>query len=660
MRLRLVVMIASVFLTTVLASPARADATPPQIDARLYQPTVLSPADAQADVALLRRALEIIHPGLYRYQSKATIDQALTKLEQAAKSPIELLAFHREIAILLATIHCDHTKAELPAAIETFRTQHATHLPLRFQLIEGRMIVTANDGQAGAPPVGSELLRINGMPVPKVLLTLATTVAYDGDTDQAIAAKLPDDSDLMGDDFNENYPSFFDYPEQWTITWKPIGAREPTTSTLVPINFQQWTTLPSPGGRYRDEFYKSITWRLAEKVARLKIDTFVNYRNPVQPTAFLAGFFRAMKIAGTEHLILDLRNNGGGSEDVSVALGRYFFDQPFTWSKPVRYKNIRYGDLPNHIDSWGDRDALFNAPEDAFIKTGDGWHDRRPDASADERDDDISSIPHMPALGDHFAGKLTILSSAANGSGATRTIAQLKERRGAIIVGEDTSGSAEGPTAGHIFLVTLPKSGIKVRVSNAWNRTNIDHFEPRRGVAADRLVLPTLADFHSGRDAALEIAQTMPPRPSDPQATMLSAIAGKWSGTLDYRDYGNDERVVLPTKLEVTGNTLSWEFDDGPGKTIHSRESWTVSNDGRTLVMAEGKARDERRIVQFDADANGRITLVADGMAEENGKAVISRLVLTRLGNGLRVTTVTRRAGELFLMRHSYELRQGE
>ena len=637
-----------------LVTPATAQVVAPP--AAAYAPVVLSVADARADVALMRRALETIHPGLYRYQTKATIDAAFARLERATDRPIETLALHREIALMLATIHCDHTKAELPERVADYRRTHPTHLPLRFRLIEGRMIVTANDGQPGAPSVGAELLQINGMAVPALLLKLAPTVAYDGDTDQAIAVKLADDSDLTGDDFNEYYPSFFGFPDRWTLAWKAVGAREANTVVLVPISFDRWTRLDPPGARYRSEFYNGITWRMAGKVARLRIDTFVNYRNPVQPTAFLAGFFRAMRAAGTDHLILDLRNNGGGSDDVSVALARYLFDKPFVWSKPVRYKAIRYGDLPDHIESWGDRNALFNPPVAAFDRTPDGWFDRRPDPAADETDDDVSTIAHLPAGADRFAGKLTILTGPENGSGATRTIAQFKERRGAVLVGEDTSGSAEGPNAGHIFLLTLPHSGIKVRVPDAWNRTNIAHFVARRGVAADRIVVPTLADFQAGRDAALEIARTKPPPPADAAAVLAAALTGRWSGTLDYRDYGNDGRVVLPTLLDAQGLALAWSFDDGPGKTVRSSERWTVSADGKSVTMASGDRRSNTRIVQLDATAAGGLTLVMEGPARENGRAVMSRTILTQKDDRLRLTEMTRAAGEPFLMRHSYDL----
>lgn len=623
-----------------------------------YQTRTISAKDARADIALLRRGLETIHPGLYRYSTKKEIDSAFARLEAAASRPISDLSLHGEIALMLATIHCDHTKAEMSDAMTAYRKVNPTHLPFRFKIIEGRMIVISNDGQTGAPPIGTEILRINSMPVPALLLKLAATVAYDGGTDQAIAVKLGDDSDLQGDDFNEYYPSFFGVPTSWKVTWKPVGIPTATEATLTPITFNRWIELASPNGVYRNEFYKSVTWRMAGKTARLKIDTFVNYRNPVQTTAFLGGFFEAMKDAGTERLILDLRNNGGGSEDVSIALGRYLVAKPFTWSKPVRYEAIRYGDLPQYISSWGDRDALFNPPVEQFNRTADGWYDRIPDRTASELNNDESTIEHLPSP-DRFSGQLIILTGPQNGSGATRTIAQLKERAGALLVGEDSAGSAEGPTAGEIFLMTLPKSGIKVRIPNAWNRTNISAWVPNMGLPADVLVVPTLADFEASRDRTLEVARSAAAQARlNPGTTLAEALKGHWIGTLDYRDYGNDGRTILPTTLDADGASLSWTYDDGPGKTVRSIETWAFDPTEQTLTIRDGKSVSRAHISEFRKSLDGGLTMVIDGSVTENGKKGFSRMILTLDKGTLRLTQLSRTPRAPFLMRHSYELRR--
>ncbi|NOK33022.1 hypothetical protein HMI49_07415 [Corallococcus exercitus] len=628
----------SLALTLLLAVPP-----PPSV--------TLDAAKARADVALLRRALETLHPGLHRYRGKADTQAAFARLEAAASRPITDLALWREVSLLLAGIHCDHTKAELPVALEAWRRTQPTHLPLRFKLIEGRMIVVSNDGQPGAPPAGAELVALNGIPVPQVLITLGRTVAYDGSTDQAIAAKLGSDSDLMGDDFNEAWPAFHGFPQRWELDWKRSGELHASHASLEPLPFPRWTALPWPGSPYRDEFYKAIHWWLDGKVATLRIDTFVNYRNPVDAEAFLGGFFKTLKACGVEHLVLDLRESGGGSDDVAVTLGRYLLPKPFVWSKPALLKAVRYGDLPQHLESWGNRQELFEPPLDGFRRTKDGAWERLP------RPDESSRQLQAP-LPDRFTGRVTVLTGPMNASGATMALAQLKEKGNARLVGEESAGSAEGPTAGHIFLLTLPHSGLRIRIPNAWNRTNVDHFLAGRGVPVDETVLPTLLDFEAGRDRVAEIAKDSAP-PAIP--SMASALAGSWSGTLDYRDFGNDRRVVLPTLLTVTGEgeeaRLAFTFDDGPGKTVRASQVLRIRADGGQLETGEGDATGSMRILERRGGSDPReLTLVAEGSGHENGATVEVRTVLSRRGDVLSLARLTRRPGEPFLLRHAYRL----
>lgn len=640
-------LVAAALLLTASLSPAAgaADAVAP------YGPRQLTPAQASADVALMRRALETIHPGLYRYRRKAEIDAAFARLEAAARAPVSDLDLWRAIALMTAEIHCDHTKPEPSDAIDRYRNTHPTHLPLRFDLIEGRMIVVSNDGQAGAPPPGSEITAIAGRPTPQVLRTLGRAVAYDGDTREAISAKLSSDSDLMGDDFNEYWPAFYGFPARWELTFRAPGAAALTQTTLAPIGFKAWTALAGPGGGYRDEFYRALGWRLAGKAAYLRIDTLVNYRNPVDATAFLGGFFKALKAAGADQLILDLRNNGGGSEDVSVALGRYLLPSTFVWSKPVLLKAIRYGDLPTFMESWGDREALFEPPAENFRRTADGWWERLPRAG---NEDDESVLPQAVSP-DRFTGRVTVLTGPRNGSGATRTVAQLKDRIAARLVGQDTSGSAEGPTAGSIFLMTLPNSGLKLRIPNAWNRTNVTRFTPRLGVPADEVVVPTVQDMAAGVDQTLVVAKA-PAAPAAPTAPPLAeALAGRWTGSLDYRDFRTDGRVILPTQLSAAADTLDFTFDDGPGKTVRSRELWRLSDD-RTTLLVDG---DEFRVVERRGGAApGDLTLVADGPGRENDQPVEARLILARRADRLTLSRLTRGPGEAYLLRHVYTLQR--
>ncbi|MDZ5647291.1 S41 family peptidase [Nitrospirillum sp. BR 11828] len=593
--MRAPIAIAILSLAGVLAAPTRAD-TPG------YTPLILTPAQAQADVALLRQALETIHPGLYRYSGTAGIDAAFDRLAQSVSQPITDLALWRAVAEMLATIHCDHTKPEASPEIEAWRTAHATHLPFRFTVVEGRMIVVSNDGQPGAPPPGAEVTALNGMPVPQILDTLATAVAYDGATTPSIAAKLADDSDLMGDDVDEYWPAYYGFPDRWRVDWKRPGDTRLSRSDLAPLTFPAWRALAGPAAPFRTEFHTGLTWRLRSRYAYLRVDTFVNYRNPVDAPALLSAFFKPLKARAVPRLVLDLRNNGGGSDDAVLALGNLLLTRPYTWSHPPLLKSIRYGTLPDHMETWGDPKALFEPPLAAFRHTADGWWERKP-VPDDPGDEGFRRQAPSPI---RYSGRLVVLAGPRNASGATRLLAQLKDKSDALIVGGDSGGSAEGPTAGHIFLLTLPNSHLKVRIPNAWNRTDLDRpaGRPGLGVAADVVVTPTVLDLASGTDRALAVALEAEPGPDAMADTgaLGAALAGGWGGTLDYRDYGTDRRVILPTQMSATAGpvtTLAFTFDDGPGKAVHARETWSLDTARRAWCLTSEEGGRCHRVVEF-------------------------------------------------------------
>lgn len=492
--------IASILFSCLLISAHATELKP-----STYAAITLTAQQASADAALVRTALEEAHPGLYRYVPKPEIDAAFAKLEKRVATPITDVELYGEISLLLATIRCDHTKAEFSEAMSKFRTESPTHLPFRFKLFDKRMFVFGGDVRAQALPRGAEILAINDQPVRAILDRLAAAISIDGFTDASRQTKLSSDSDLMGSDFDQFYPIFYGFAPRFKLSVLMPNETQPKTVTLDAITFREWVKLPWQSTAYRGEFYKSIDWKLiGNKTAILKIDTFVNYRHPVDPAAFYAGFFKVLNSTKVEHLIIDLRENAGGSGDTNVALVSFLLDKPFVWNKPIQQKAIRFGGWSKHVEPWGDRKEIFEPPVENFRKLASGFYERiTSDATPDQRPNVISA--------DRFVGRVTVLSSPVNASGTTMLIAKLKDEKRITVVGEATGGSAEGPTAGRLFFLKLPHSGITVRVPNYWNLMSIGSFTHGKGVAADIEVVPTLEDFLAGKDRVLDIAKTRVP-----------------------------------------------------------------------------------------------------------------------------------------------------
>jgi C-terminal processing protease CtpA/Prc len=342
-------------------------------------------------------------------------------------------------------------------------------------------------------------LSINGERAGTILAKLKPVMSVDGRTEASRLAKLEADGDLMGSGFDHFYPVHFGFPSAWALEVLEPGAAKPRSLTAKPLSFSEWQALPWTSIVKGDEFYKSISWRLAGKNALLRVDTFVNYRNPVDAMRFYSAFFAQLKDAKTEHLLIDLRHTGGGSDDAATALAAHVLEGEFTYTKPSLQRAIRFGDWQQHVQTWGDRKALFAPPESDFRKL--------PESGFYER---VEPAKKYTAAPDRFGGKVTVLTGPRNASGATMLIAKLKDAKRVTLVGEATGGSAEGPTAGRMFFVKLPASGIVARIPVQWNRMEIGTFAPGLGVAPDVEVSPSLTDWLAGKDPALDVALGRP------------------------------------------------------------------------------------------------------------------------------------------------------
>jgi hypothetical protein len=87
--------------TGVAALPAYAVPTPDR----------LAPAAMAADVRLLRRAYEKLHPGLLRYAGAGEMAARFDRLEAATARPMTLAAFYILLSQLLASVRCGHSYA---------------------------------------------------------------------------------------------------------------------------------------------------------------------------------------------------------------------------------------------------------------------------------------------------------------------------------------------------------------------------------------------------------------------------------------------------------------------------------------------------------------------------------------------------------------------
>lgn len=459
--------------------------------AAIAQPErVIASAAAREDVELARRALEKIHPGLYRYTPKEEIDAGFARLEAMCARDVTEREFYAAISVLLAQIRCSHTKAEPSPAWAAWREKAPSYVPFRFVEEDGRMIVV--DSAVDSIHPGEEIVRIDGTSTRALMASILDAVPADGWTDGARRFYLSSASDLDESEFDHFMPAFMEMGERVMLEVRGPGAgasRVERVELLTKEARRAGLSTPAPANNL-DE---AVSLDIRGDVAILRVGTFVAYRKPIPPEEIYRPLFEKVREANVSTLILDLRDNGGGSDNAAIDLARFLVDAPFELKTKAWVRAYDFGDLADRLETW-DRSAL-HMPAEAFDDLGNGYYQLK-------SEDADAFTPLSPT----FTGRLIALCGPANASGSTLFLAGLRDTREVTLVGEPTGGSAEGPTAGVMFFLPLPNSGINVRIPAIRAVTGLKGANPAGGVDPDVLVVTTAADRAAGRDPVLERA----------------------------------------------------------------------------------------------------------------------------------------------------------
>jgi hypothetical protein len=144
---------------------------------------------------------------------------------------------------------------------------------------------------------------------------------------------------------------------------------------------------------------------------------------------------------------------------------------------------------------------------------------------------------------------------------------------------------------------------------------------------------------------------------------IYSALAGEWTGQLEYRDYQSDERVVLPAWLEIKPSAdgrstqFRYTYDDGPTKTVTELSTVAIDTAAhRFTVTSDSDHSSETYQVEgldgLKIPGRGQFTLT--GRGTENNKTVDVRITVTIDRNLYQFKKKTRLAGGEFTFRDGY------
>lgn len=444
----------------------------------------LSVNKAKEDFGIFKTALREAHPGIYRYESKATIDSLFQQTEKALNDSLSQQQFYEILSPLVASLHCGHTKFFPEGLYDEAHLYHyyygTEHLfPLRLYFSDQKAFFVDSYDKTMDFEKGMEITAINGRSIDDLITFLFKNIVADG---RVVSSKYLE----LNSFFSAYYANLLESPEQFRITLKKkdgelITETIPATSLSKIHEYEKSHTSQEPTF--------SLTFP-KEQVALMRIKAFYPLRKEDDFNSFLRKAFAEIQAKNTKKLIIDLRNNEGGNDRWGAMLFAYITDQPFRYYKCLRipsknYSFKQYAKLPGFY-------CLLKLLIRKDTAGGYKW--------TKHKNLKIQQPQKHP-----FMGEVVVLVNGFSFSVTAEFAAVAKASGRVQLAGQETGGAYGGNNSGAFVIVTLPNSRLSVGIPMAGYYMAVPPIQPfDRGVLPTIEITPNIQQVINGEDLILE------------------------------------------------------------------------------------------------------------------------------------------------------------
>lgn len=442
--------------------------------------TVLKVID---DVA---KELSIKHPGFYRYNSKEEFDHFIDSVKTTVKDSLTELEAYLKLKPIISKIDCIHTGLSLPQEYKDYLNQNPNLFPFQLFCLGSRAFVVKNHSDCESIQAGDEIVSINGQLMEKIIPELFRLIPSDG-------YNLTRKYRALYYQFPGWYRSI-DLKESFQVIAKHHSIER--TYQIAGKNFKD---IAEEGFLIEPVRAKQLEFKIDNNIGYLSIHSFArtvinrsnqNFRNFIDQT------FTQLKTENVKNLIVDLRDNTGGSDPYAAYFTSYFFDKPFRYWDRIEVtqavaKEIKGAALKLYYRKPVLRDSIWY------------WQKAR-------HIDEFNFYEEQKPARNNFNGKVYILMNGFCMSSCADVIAILSYNKKAILIGQETGGGYQGNNSGMIpesqvkpfdFTLSVP---LQKYVNYVDRSVNIG-----RGTMPDYVVNLSIDDILKGNDLELNMANEL-------------------------------------------------------------------------------------------------------------------------------------------------------
>ena len=473
------------------------------------QNSLLSPHEMKEDLEIFLEIRENVNSGLFIYRTKKEIDSIYNLAFEKIKKPMVFSEFFKIIIELTDFEGSLHNYTEPGTDFMEFLKEQNSFFPYHLKQINGKMIF---DGHHDKITPGATILSINGVKSTELMQSFFKYFPVDGHSE---TYKLTASVEQI---FRWRYFIEFGLADEYIVEYTEPGSEKIMRATLPAVSFED----------YEDNLKKKYSAPVSDKLDFRKQSAYsfemlrpnaglLNIRCFCMATgiddpafevyvSFIDSVFNVLDQNKIPNLIIDVRNNPGGSDPTFEQPVMYLSDENFKENLEAHIifdpDNIPYEDHFWGVSTTERIDSLTLATGRDFIK--DYFYEFKDGKSYQNFKYNPVYHPKSPA----YKGKVYLLINENVASAASHFASLVKAyARDVTIVGVETVGGYYDHN-GHISLVyELPNSEIKTKFSVVYvvHDAPLLPDQPKgRGIMPHYEIWPTLEDFLAHRDTQME------------------------------------------------------------------------------------------------------------------------------------------------------------
>lgn len=463
-----------------------------------YDPVMLA-----RDVAILQGYLKDIHPGYDRYISETAFDAMLFGLQKeiALGDSLTIKQFLNKVLPVLARIKDSHT---MLWPDEKYFLYDYKYAPFKLRYINETLFIEKLFDYKLHSFQYAEVLELNGMSTDEFIKRANEIIPRDGNCQSTLSANIGDYSIL-----NLLCNLILMDTDEINIVCKT------KTNEIDTLYLHEFS---SCNAKYITPKSKTIAQPMSYSIndslgyCTLIMNTFhagwikskgINYEKA------LKSLFKKLDEEEVKNLVIDLRHNNGGNQELAtefmsyfikedysyfsgLTLNKSFFQKKYLESESVKEIGGRTGYLKYFSKAWVHK-MIFNEKNDQFSVKAEY----------------VEKLTQIEPSKYSYSGNIYVLINGRTTDVASDFCAMLRKNTDAVFIGQETGGAQEGSSGGFYFPLRLPTSSCRIWIPAVRMDINTSAHEKGRGTMPDYPVHESLEHVKIAEDPILLKVQSL-------------------------------------------------------------------------------------------------------------------------------------------------------